>query len=482
MSSEAHPTLATFRVHRAEDVSGVSGTGVIAEGVQFSTGWVVTHWLDQPPMWEPKTDVWYHKGTGPITKVHGHGGATRIVWTRDEEKRRRELAADVAEAFDVPGWVAGPAAELGLTHRRVMGALLDAHHGRTHDQILSSPTGHCSHLADAVMPIVAELLEQARRERATVGRAYALAERWKAAHGSSNLLVRAAGTELGEVLAENGDVVHSEAEAQANGLSEADDSALVCVCGDPVDWMDHSGGSGWIHTPGSETKCLEARPRCPECRVPHDIRPHEELLCRILLPRQSRPKQEDGVAAAECSAQHHGFPGDHRQCIRAAQHRGDHIDASGFHWSDTIAMYPVETCWRQQQARTCTSGDTDSEPASAARPDMEARERRVRSVVKVWAPKVLPRSEAHNLLTDLREALDGLDQPQADEHDICTATVPDAPFSTTLARCVAQAGHYDPGEMPDFRGSLRDPAGWHRDSQRVWSDDAAGATPHRTEH
>ncbi|MFF2094803.1 hypothetical protein [Streptomyces sp. NPDC058202] len=399
MSSEAHPTLATFRVHRAEDVSGVSGTGVIAEGVQFSTGWVVTHWLDQPPMWEPKTDVWYHKGTGPITKVHGHGGATRIVWTRDEEKRRRELAADVAEAFDVPGWVAGPAAELGLTHRRVMGALLDAHHGRTHDQILSSPTGHCSHLADAVMPIVAELLEQARRERATVGRAYALAERWKAAHGSSNLLVRAAGTELGEVLAENGDVVHSEAEAQANGLSEADDSALVCVCGDPVDWMDHSGGSGWIHTPGSETKCLEARPRCPECRVPHDLRPHEELLCRILLPRQSRPKQEDGVAAAECSAQHHGFPGDHRQCIRAAQHRGDHIDASGFHWSDTVAVYPVETRWQTQ-------------PGPAARDAVE-RVRKVGAALEYEATGIGLAEPAREVLRDasrrIRDALEGND-------------------------------------------------------------------------
>ncbi|NUS80749.1 MAG: hypothetical protein HOV70_31705, partial [Streptomyces sp.] len=46
--------------------------------------------------------------------------------------------------------------------------------------------------------------------------------------------------------------------------------------------------------------------------------------------------------ATTCSALHTGFPGDHRQCIRAAQHHGDHIDEQGFHWSDTVAVYPVD--------------------------------------------------------------------------------------------------------------------------------------------
>ncbi|GGQ48651.1 hypothetical protein [Streptomyces asoensis] len=45
--------------------------------------------------------------------------------------------------------------------------------------------------------------------------------------------------------------------------------------------------------------------------------------------------------ATTCSAQHHGFPGDHRHCIRAAHHHGDHIDEHGYHWSDTVAVYPV---------------------------------------------------------------------------------------------------------------------------------------------
>ncbi|MET9073909.1 hypothetical protein ABZX95_17415 [Streptomyces sp. NPDC004232] len=45
--------------------------------------------------------------------------------------------------------------------------------------------------------------------------------------------------------------------------------------------------------------------------------------------------------AAECSAQNHNYESGPRLCIRAAQHRGDHIDKRGFHWSDTVAVYPV---------------------------------------------------------------------------------------------------------------------------------------------
>jgi hypothetical protein len=38
-----------FTLRREEDVSGVSGTGIVLEGVLFSTGLVVIHWLTPPP-------------------------------------------------------------------------------------------------------------------------------------------------------------------------------------------------------------------------------------------------------------------------------------------------------------------------------------------------------------------------------------------------------------------------------------------------
>lgn len=37
-------------------------------------------------------------------------------------------------------------------------------------------------------------------------------------------------------------------------------SAPCCVCGDPIQWMDHPDDPGWIHSPGSDTTCLNARP------------------------------------------------------------------------------------------------------------------------------------------------------------------------------------------------------------------------------
>ena len=38
-----------FTMERDADTSGVSGTGTVLEGVQFSTGVVVIHWLTPPP-------------------------------------------------------------------------------------------------------------------------------------------------------------------------------------------------------------------------------------------------------------------------------------------------------------------------------------------------------------------------------------------------------------------------------------------------
>lgn len=44
----------TFSVERQHDASGVSGTGVVIEGVQFTDGTVVTRWVSPTP----STVVW----------------------------------------------------------------------------------------------------------------------------------------------------------------------------------------------------------------------------------------------------------------------------------------------------------------------------------------------------------------------------------------------------------------------------------------
>lgn len=65
-----------FQLHRDVDVTGVSGKGVVAEGVEFSDGVVVMRWLGE---W-PTSIVWHDRGIESVRYVHGHGGATRLVW------------------------------------------------------------------------------------------------------------------------------------------------------------------------------------------------------------------------------------------------------------------------------------------------------------------------------------------------------------------------------------------------------------------
>lgn len=67
--------IRAFRLYRDEDVSGVSGTGLICEGVCFSDGHVALHWLGQYPLTTP-----HPEGLSSVLAIHGHGGKTRLVW------------------------------------------------------------------------------------------------------------------------------------------------------------------------------------------------------------------------------------------------------------------------------------------------------------------------------------------------------------------------------------------------------------------
>ena len=49
MVDRAPQGMRRFVMRREFDCSGVSGTGVVLEGVAFSTGVVVIHWLTPPP-------------------------------------------------------------------------------------------------------------------------------------------------------------------------------------------------------------------------------------------------------------------------------------------------------------------------------------------------------------------------------------------------------------------------------------------------
>lgn len=70
-----------FELHRHADPTGVSGTGTVAEGAQFTDGTVALRWLST---W-PATTV--HPSITSVVMVHGHHGATNVHWLDPEETR-----------------------------------------------------------------------------------------------------------------------------------------------------------------------------------------------------------------------------------------------------------------------------------------------------------------------------------------------------------------------------------------------------------
>ena len=64
-----------FELQRDEDETGVSGVGVVAEGVEFSDGVVALRWAGA---W-PTSVVFHEDGMRSVEVIHGHNGKTRIV-------------------------------------------------------------------------------------------------------------------------------------------------------------------------------------------------------------------------------------------------------------------------------------------------------------------------------------------------------------------------------------------------------------------
>jgi hypothetical protein len=69
-----------FYLYRSVDVTVVSGTGVIAEGIEFTNGWVVLRWISSTP------SVIFYTDVADMLKVHGHHGLTTIQWVDRETK------------------------------------------------------------------------------------------------------------------------------------------------------------------------------------------------------------------------------------------------------------------------------------------------------------------------------------------------------------------------------------------------------------
>ena len=67
-------TARRFHLLRHQDVTGVSGTGVVAQGVQFYDGTCVLYWVGAAP------SVVVHRNLDNVIAVHCHGGLTSVVF------------------------------------------------------------------------------------------------------------------------------------------------------------------------------------------------------------------------------------------------------------------------------------------------------------------------------------------------------------------------------------------------------------------
>lgn len=73
-------TARPFVLARHEDPTGISGTGIVAEGVEWTGGSAELHWMT-----EHETFVHWPGGVDSILAVHGHSGATICRWLDEPE-------------------------------------------------------------------------------------------------------------------------------------------------------------------------------------------------------------------------------------------------------------------------------------------------------------------------------------------------------------------------------------------------------------
>jgi hypothetical protein len=76
LTENSPPRLRMFQLLRDEDPSGVSGVGRVAVGVVFPSGKVVLEWLGS------HNTLGIYDDLRRLEFIHGHGGKTRIVFTR----------------------------------------------------------------------------------------------------------------------------------------------------------------------------------------------------------------------------------------------------------------------------------------------------------------------------------------------------------------------------------------------------------------
>lgn len=120
-----------FHFQRDHDVSGVSGTGRVAEGVIFEDGKVAIRWLTGN-----HKAITIFDSIEDAEAVHGHGGLTRVVMDDNLDECKAKLAKIVVEfdptdKYEDDGKVHGPAFTSG--YYRALDRVQQLLHGNIND-------------------------------------------------------------------------------------------------------------------------------------------------------------------------------------------------------------------------------------------------------------------------------------------------------------------------------------------------------------
>lgn len=78
------PGIRRFHFTRTEDVSGVSGTGIVGEGCELTNGKIVFSWLSN------LGSVAVYDNVKTFLTVHGHEGKGRIEWIDPDPSEESE--------------------------------------------------------------------------------------------------------------------------------------------------------------------------------------------------------------------------------------------------------------------------------------------------------------------------------------------------------------------------------------------------------
>jgi hypothetical protein len=70
--------LRRFHLNRLDDETGISGKGLVTNGIEFNDGTVVMAWNTET------TSLGVYRNMDDLIKIHGHGGKTVVVYAEEE--------------------------------------------------------------------------------------------------------------------------------------------------------------------------------------------------------------------------------------------------------------------------------------------------------------------------------------------------------------------------------------------------------------